>query len=286
MLHAIKKRTAASTAAARGVNPTAEFVQMKNKIALVKRNLAHADKKMVDADIMWKRQLASQRSFAENFRDGFVAEEGDTETYAVLEEFQRGATERYDHFVRSTTKEDETFAKMHVQLRAYLAEISEVEKRYGELVTAKSEVQRYQNKVDSIELKKKSNDLKKGRNLQKMDVERERYAELTGDIVAAQKEVYAKAGVVHRMALCSYWAAHSKHIEVLSKSMTGTAAWAEGIQEEMLAVDVTSLDLLDSAAGSEVSAADAGSLLATPPPTKRKAPSRNGALLSTPVLAT
>eukprot|EP00173_Palmaria_palmata_P001612 Plantae.Rhodophyta-Palmaria_palmata.ctg19175.p1 GENE.Plantae.Rhodophyta-Palmaria_palmata.ctg19175~~Plantae.Rhodophyta-Palmaria_palmata.ctg19175.p1 ORF type:complete len:243 (-),score=56.69 Plantae.Rhodophyta-Palmaria_palmata.ctg19175:353-1081(-) len=242
---------------------------------------------MVDADIMWKRQLASQRNFAESFRDGFVAEEGDTETYAVLEEFQRGATERYDHFVRSTTKEDETFAKMHVQLRAYLAEVTDVEKRYGELVTAKSEVTRYQSKVDSIELKKKTNDLKKSRNLQKMDAERERYGELTADIVASQKDVYAKAAIVHRMALCSYWAAHTKHIEVLSRSMTGTAAWAEGVEEEMLAIDVASLDMLDSAAGSEVSAVDTSSLLATPPPpVKRKAPAPNDALRSTPVLAT
>jgi hypothetical protein len=246
MLHALKKKTAASTAAARGVNPTADFVQMKNKLSLVKRNLMHADKKMVDADLMWKQQLAAQRSFAEDFCDGFVADEGDHETFAVLAEFTRGANERYDHFVRSTTKEDETFARMHVQLRVYLNEIMDVEKRYAELVTAKSEVSRYQKKVDGIELRKKVNDLKKSRNLQKMDAERERYGELTAEIVAQQKATYAKAAVCHRMALCAYWSAHSKHIEVLSRSMERTASWAHGVEDEMLAIDVATLDLLES----------------------------------------
>lgn len=229
---------------------------MKSKLALVKRNLAYADKKMTDADLMWKRQLAAQRSFGEDFCNGFVAHDGgDDETVAVLAEFARGANERYDHFVRATTKEDETFARMHVQLRAYLAEIAHVEKRYAELADATSEVSRYQSKVDAIELKKSTNDLKKSRNLQKMDAERERYAQLTAEIVAAQKGSYAKAATCHRMALCAYWSAHAKHVEVLSRSMERTAAWAEGVEDEMVAVDVAALDLLDGSVVSDLSAA-------------------------------
>jgi hypothetical protein len=282
MLHSLKKKSAASTAGARNVHPTAEFAQLKSKLNLVKRNLQHADRKMIDADLLWKRQLAEQRSFAEDFCDGFVGSEGD-DTHERMLEFASGATDRYDHFVRSKTKEDETFAKMHVQLGVYLAEIEAVEKRYAELVEAKSEVSRYSSKVDAIELKKKLNDLRKARNLQKMDAARDRYAELTKEIVTQQKNTYAKAAVCHKLALCSYWSAHAKHIDVLSKSLEKTAGWAASVEPDMLAIDVATLDLLDTS--SDVSKSETAAMSEPGSPVPLKLQSPTAAATGTPVLA-
>lgn len=255
MLHTLKKKSAATTAFARGVNPTAEFLQMKQKLVLVKRNLIFTDKQMVDADLMWRKQLAAQRSFSEDFCDGYVPMDGAMDdTQEVMFEFARAASERYDHFIRSTKQEDEAFTKMHEQVKKYVAEVSGVEKRYSELVEAKSEVARYQHKVDSIELRKNVNDLKKSRNLQKLDAERERYTELTVEILALQKATYAKAGICHKMALCAYWSAHSKHVDVLSTTMEKTAEWAKSIEGEMSGIDIAALDLIDTA--SELSKSD------------------------------
>lgn len=110
---------------------------------------------------------------------------------------------------------------------------------------------RYQKKVDSIEMKKKKDDLKKTRNLQKMDAEREKYSDLTTEVLAMQKATYAKAAIAHNLAICSYWTAHEKHLDVLKTSMEKTQAWASSVEDEMVAVDVGTLDLLDSV--SEVS---------------------------------
>lgn len=261
MLHSLKKKSGSTSARARGVNPSAEFMQMKSKLSLTKRNLQLANQKMIDADRMWKQQLSAQRSFAEDFSEGFVGQDGD-DTLEVLAEFNRGAQERYDHFVRSTAKEDETFAKMHEQLRVYIAEIEAVEARYPELVEAKSEVSRYQKKVDTIEMKKKTDDLKKERNLQKMDAEREKYSSLTSEIVAMQKATLAKSATAHNMAICSYWTAHEKHLAVLKSSMEKTQTWAAGVEDEMAAVDVATLDVLDNV--SEVSQSES-SLTASVP---------------------
>lgn len=271
MLHVLKKKTAATTASSRGVCPTAEFTQMKQKLALVKRNLVYTDKKMMDADLMWRKQLAAQRSFSEDFCDGYVPLDGVVDdTQEVMIEFARGATERYDHFIRAAKKEDEAFTKMRREVAKYVAEVREVEGRYSEIVEAKSEVARYQSKVDWIELRKNVNDGKKTRNLVKLDIEREFYKELAAEIVERQKATYGKASVCHRMALCAYWAAHSKHVDVLSTTMEKTAEWAKDVEGEMASIDIGALDVIDTASEfskSEASDGEASPTSSVPSPT-------------------
>eukprot|EP00173_Palmaria_palmata_P005164 Plantae.Rhodophyta-Palmaria_palmata.ctg8571.p1 GENE.Plantae.Rhodophyta-Palmaria_palmata.ctg8571~~Plantae.Rhodophyta-Palmaria_palmata.ctg8571.p1 ORF type:complete len:315 (+),score=87.81 Plantae.Rhodophyta-Palmaria_palmata.ctg8571:141-1085(+) len=286
MLHVLKKKTAATTASSRGVCPTAEFTQMKQKLALVKRNLVYTDKKMIDADLMWRKQLAAQRSFSEDFCDGYAPIDGVVDdTQEIMIEFSRGANERYDHFIRASKKEDEAFTKMRKEVAKYVAEVNEVESRYSEIVEAKSEVARYQSKIDSIELRKNVNDPKKTRNLLKLDIEREFYKKLAVEIVDKQKAIYAKASVCHKMALCAYWAAHSKHVDVLSTTMEKTAAWAKNVEVEMVSIDIASLELIDTASEfskSEASAGEASPTSSVPSPTytgaeggKNESPSAN-----------
>lgn len=111
-----------------------------------------------------------------------------------------------------------------------------------------SQTSRYQAKVDTIERAKKENDAKKTRNLQKMDSEKEKYDELVKTVIIAQKKTLAKSATVHRLALCAYWSSNAAHVQIQQRSMERTAAFARASEDELASLDISSLDIGDSAA--------------------------------------
>jgi hypothetical protein len=118
---------------------------------------------------------------------------------------------------------------------------------YPALTEARAEVSRYQKKVDGIfvnkEMKgKPHSDVKKTRNLEKLDAERERLEELTQAVVIAQKRTYAKAPLVHKLALCAYWVAYRTHLEIMTKSMEKTEAFASANEDEMFQLEVAKIN--------------------------------------------
>lgn len=245
MLHAVKKTVAKASAPSRGVNPPAEFLDLKTQLAAVKRNITLVDKKMTDANKAWAQQMMEQRRFSERFAEGYPSTSDDTAV--IASEFAESSQSLYDHFVRETDPAAQNYMKMQEQVQVYLKEIAEVEAMYPKLTEAKSETARYQGKIDTIERSKKNDEAKKNRNLQKMDSEKEKYDELAKTVVIAQKKTLAKSATVHKLALCAYWSSNAAHIQIQQESMQRTSDFARSHEDELAALDITSLDLSESA---------------------------------------
>lgn len=105
---------------------------------------------------------------------------------------------------------------------------------------AKSEADRYQSKLDSMERSRKPTDpAKKSRNLQKMDTERDAYKKLLAATITAQKETYAKHPIVFKAALTAYWLSHERHVTLLVQSLEHTQTFAKQAEREMLELNIS-----------------------------------------------
>lgn len=240
MLHSFKKNLAKASAPQRGVLPPGEFQDYKKRLTVVKRNIMNYDEKMTSCLRAMQKQMIEQRSFSENFVEGYPVT--DDETSVLARDFAVGAQEVYDYYIRETSPETASFLQMQAQVQGYLTEIDEVEAMYKELAEAKSETARYQEKVDALSMAKKVDDVKKQRNLDKYESERQKYDELVETVVSKQKKVYSKAALVHRIALCAYWQANEKHLEILQKSMQKTSKYVADNIEELANIDISTVE--------------------------------------------
>lgn len=241
MFHAIKKKVAKHSASKRGVVPSAEFLDYKQRLETVKRNMELVDTKLTEANLGWSKRMIDQRSFSESFVEGYP--NGTDETHAIAQEFAQGSRDLYDYFLRFTTPEMAEYHRLHDQVKVYIGELKALEETYPKVTEAKSESVRYQDKVDSLETSKKRNESKKVRNVQKLDNERERYEDLTRTVIAAQKKAFAKAPIVHKIGLCAYWLANDVHITIAMKSLERTADFARANASELSKINVAALDL-------------------------------------------
>lgn len=189
MLHSLKKRVAKAT---HKVEMQAEVDQYKGLLERVKKNLMTASKNMDDSNRLWMQHMMMNRSFSTSFVEGYVPQtQGDSvdETQVVAQEFERGSNDRYDRYVRETSPERTKYHRIHTSIRQYIKEIDEVEALYPDLVSAKSESDRYQSKMDSLEKSKKAADDRKTRNLAKQDANREKYNAMARHVLEVQKGI-------------------------------------------------------------------------------------------------
>lgn len=239
MMHKVKKSFHKATAPREDVLPSAAFLEYQQKLDAVKRNITMLDVTMTETNNAMTRQMIEQRSFSEKFADGYPMTLD--ETHAVAVEFKQGIGEVYDYFVRHTSPEVASYHRMQNQIKAYLKEIAEVEDMYPALSEARSETSRYQKKVDDIHMSNKRNDVKKTRNIHKLDVQREKLEQQTSVVLAAQKRTFAKAPMVHKLGLCAFWVAYRTHMQVMARSLEKTETFTTAHEEEMRNLDVASL---------------------------------------------
>lgn len=243
MFHSFKKNVAKATAGPRGINPGGEFLDYKNRLQNIKRNLNFVDKKMEEALRAWRVLIIEQRKFAHRVHEGYPIVNDDMETHA--RDFSEGAQKLYDYFLRERNSEAAPFERMHQQVKQYLTEIAAVERMYPELLVAKSESERYQSKVDAMDRSGRGSDVRRSRNVQKMDSEKERVEAIRRQVISSQKSTYAKASTVYKAALCAYWWTHERHTQVLLQMMEKTSQFAAEAGEELLKVDITQLSMGD-----------------------------------------
>jgi hypothetical protein len=244
MMHKVKKSFHKATAPREDVVPSAAFLEYQQKLDAVKRNITMLDVTMTETNNAMTRQMIEQRSFSEKFADGYPMTLD--ETHAVAVEFKQGIGEVYDYFVRHTSPEVASYHRMQGQVKAYLKEIAEVEDMYPALSEARSETSRYQKKVDDIHMSNKRNDVKKTRNIHKLDVQREKLEQQTNVVLAAQKRTFAKAPMVHKLGLCAFWVAYRTHMQVMARSLEKTETFTVAHEEEMRNLDVASLHVDNS----------------------------------------
>lgn len=243
MMHTLKKKVV-KRAKPSTAEPSAEFQSYKLKLETVKKNLAVADKRMDEAKAHWLKHVMDQREFSGGFVEGIA--DSSSETYEVASEFCEGSNARYDHFVRETNPADAPYNMMHQQLKEYLSEIKEVEKMYKKLLEAKSEAGRYQSKIDGMERAAKADDIKKERNLEKLDAEKENFLSIQREVTGAQKAVYAKADAAQKMALVAYWQMNSEHVKVMQASLEKTEEYSASNYDELASVNLLTLESDDA----------------------------------------
>lgn len=241
MFHTVKKKIGKAQGTVRGA-PNAEFLTRKMQLSNIKHSLKYTSAMLDSANRSWIRQMQDQRNFSDRFFEAYPTS-GD-EVHLVAARFAEGSQKLYDSFLREQDSDVKAYQNIHEQVKAYIKEIEAVEKLYGPLIEARSEADRYQNKIDHLERSKKQVDpSKKDRNLQKMDKEKESYKELLADVVAQQNKVYAKHTVVFKAALVSYWLSHEKHVTLMVKSLEDTQSFALTNAAEMGKLDIATLDV-------------------------------------------
>jgi hypothetical protein len=241
MMHRVKKSFHKVTAPRADVLPSAEFLDYQQKLDAVKRNLTLLDSKITETNNTMTRQMIEQRSFSEKFAEGYpVALD---ETHAIAVEFKNEIGDVYDYFVRQTSPEVASHHRMQNELKAYLKEVAEVELMYRELTDARAETSRYQKKVDAIHTSRKHTDVKKTRNIQKLDAQREKLDRLTASVITAQRRTFAKAPMVHKLALCAFWVSYRTHMQVMMRSLEKTEAFATAHEEEMGNLNIATMQV-------------------------------------------
>jgi hypothetical protein len=195
------------------IRPSAVFLDYQQKVDATKRIITLLDRAMTETNNALTRQVIEQRSFSEKFADGYpIAHD---ETHATAVDFKNGINEVYDYYVRQTSPEVASYHRMQNQVKAYLKEITEVEGMYAALTEVRAETSRYQNKVDALHASKKQNCVKKTWNIHKLDAQREKLDWQSTAEIVAQKRAFAKAPIVHKLALCAYWIAYRTHMRVM-----------------------------------------------------------------------
>lgn len=239
MLHSLKKSFAKATAPTRGMNPGGEFLDYKNRVHNVRKNLEHLDKRMDETLRSWSLIMMDQRQFSQKLSEGYPISGDHTDQVAA--EFEEGVQKVYDYFVRNTSPEAAAYHQMHKQVKDYLMEIEGVESKYAALMEAKSESERYQAKIDTITRSKKNKDDKKSRNFDKLDEQKQKYTEQLESIVALQKTTYEKAPIVYKIALCAYWTAHEVHTKIMMQSMEKTSKFIQEASSELSSINISEL---------------------------------------------
>lgn len=239
MLHAVKKKVAL---VATNTNAPAEFLDYKQRLASVKKNISSSLLGMDECSRHWMKGIADQRNFSSAFAEGYPMSHD--ETHSIAMKFAQGARDRHDYFTRYSSPEEARYQRMIEQLRGYVEEIDSIENMYPSLIEAKSEADRYQSKLDSMEHKRVS-DEKISRNIVKHDNEHDRYVALASEVVEAQKRAYAKAPIAYKMLLLAYWHANSRHVEIANKSLESTSDWVRSNEADMLAADLANMDVHD-----------------------------------------
>jgi hypothetical protein len=233
MLHVLKKKVKLHTSR---VDPGAEFQDFKLRLDVVKKNLSRAEQQIENSHKNSLQYVLDQRVFCTSFMDGYPTSEDDT--YAKAREFAEDAMERYEVFVRQVNADDAPFRKSQRELQVYIKEIEAVESHYPNLLQARSEFDRYQAKVDAMDKSSKTDDVKRARNRQKRDAEREKLDELTDSVIEMQKRTYAKSVMMHRVALVSFWAANAKHLEIMNSAVEKSLPYVRDNEEDVQNVDV------------------------------------------------
>lgn len=266
-MHSLKKMVV-KHAKPTGAEPSAEFQSYKLRLEAVSKNLTMADKRMDEAKAHWLKHVMDQRAFSGGYVEGIA--DSTSETYEVAQEFAEGSNARYDHFVRETNPADAPYNMMHEQLKEYLLEIKEVEKMYKKLADAKSEAGRYQSKIDGMEKAAKTDDIRKERNLEKLDTEKENFLAVQREVTNAQKAVYAKSDAAQKMALVAYWQMNAEHVKVMQASLERTEEYCAENYDELAGMNLLTLEA-DDVVESPTRAPLMPASLATPPKKERTA---------------
>lgn len=236
MLHAVKRKVARVQQPLKSA-PNAEFADLKQRLSSIKCSLKYTSAKLSAANRHWVILMQDQRQFSERFHESYPTTTDDT--YHVAKQFAEGSQLLYDRFTRETEDDVTAYNDIHKQVILFIKEIETVEAMYPKLADAKSESVRYQAKLDSMERsKRQADEVKKARNLQKMDSERDLYKKLLAETVKAQKETYLKHPIVFKAALTSYWLSHEKHVTLLVQSLEKTQEFAKNAEQEMRELDI------------------------------------------------
>lgn len=240
MLHAVKRSLARLHEPLTPTAPNGEFADYSQRLSAIKQALKYTSSMFTSANRTWVIQIQEQRQFSERFHEAYPTTTDDV--FIIAQQFAQGSQALYDKFTREITVDGNTYDRIHRQVLLYIKEIEELEASYPKLITAKSETNRYQGKLDAMERSRRPTDAaKKTRNLQKMDQQRDAYKRLLSTTVERQKLVYAKHAIVFKAALTAYWLSHEKHVTALVDSLKDTQRFAKAHEAQLEQLDILTL---------------------------------------------
>ena len=161
--------------------PNAEFSDYRQRLSSIKASLRYTSNSLTSANRGWIIQMQQQRAFSHRFQHAYPSTHDDI--YAVAAQFAEGSQSLYEKFTREEADKN-SHAQIQAQVDKYIVQIEKVEAMYGKLISAKAEMDRYQNKLDGLErATRKIDDEKKNRNATKLDRHKQIYDELLQQVL-------------------------------------------------------------------------------------------------------
>lgn len=236
MLHKVKKSVATMSP---HVVDNAEVQEYKHRLDGATKALTYGLQVMAATEKNWTTLVGS--NFV-GFSDRFATLYPDDDALrAVAKNTATSSMQLMKAFTARTEATGSDPRKMEEQVKAYLAEIEEVDREVKtSLQSAKIELDMYAKKMSSLQAKTGNHrdEGKIGRNLEKYDSARQEYENSVAAVVVKQKAVWDKRQLAFSALFVGYFTQQSTAVTHCASVLSGTFAFADANRENLVALNM------------------------------------------------
>lgn len=244
-MHKIKK----AAANAKGAE-NAEYVDYKNRLEMVAAYLCESSTALQESQRAWQDVCHQQKSFADKFALRYP-DKDEVRNFAKASSVS--SQKLVKNFVLKSESRDAPHWQVHEVVQDYLKEITDVSSEYGAVTDAAKEVAMYTKKVDDLQgAKKKVDEAKVSRNMEKLNDCREKYEQVLDRVVDRMKMVYNKRQVALKATYVAYWSSQLRAFNMIDSSLEETREFVESSVENLSTIKIRSLTAEDVAQFREV----------------------------------
>ncbi|GAB0497678.1 hypothetical protein MMPV_009015 [Pyropia vietnamensis] len=236
MLHKVKKSVATMSP---HVVDNAEVQEYKHRLDGATKALTYGLQVMAATEKNWTTLVGS--NFV-GFSDRFATLYPDDDPLrAVAKNTATSSMQLMKAFTARTEATGSDPRKMEEKVKAYLAEIEEVDREVKtSLQSAKIELDMYAKKMSSLQAKTGSHrdESKIGRNLEKYDTARQEYENSVAAVVVKQKAVWDKRQLAFSALFVAYFTQQSTAVAHCASVLSGTFAFADANRENLVSLNM------------------------------------------------
>ncbi len=212
-----------------------EYIDSKAALANVEKQLkAYSD--AADAShLAWGALMKTQREFSNNMTASYPRQDpvraNAAQFASNLSALQAAAT--------LADGEQAPWRALHATVTKYLQEIADLQKQFAPLEATFSEYLRYVSKSDKLANKKKRNEEKINRNLDKREKMRLDFHSKLNSTVVGMRAVLRKHPAVFQCALASFWLRNQNSLTLFADHTGQMHSECASITDALLQVDLT-----------------------------------------------
>lgn len=220
MMHKIKK----ATTNAKGTE-NSEYVDYKNRLDMLSAYLKESSGALKESEKAWLEVCTKQKAFADKFANRYPDKDR-------IRDFAKQSAGSSQDLVKEFVLKTEGHNAPHWQIDGivhdYIKEINDVATEYKSVDDAAKEVSLYTKKVDDLGAgKRKADEAKLSRNMEKLEDARNRYELVLDRVVDRMKVVYNKRQVALKATYIAYWSQQLRAFNMIDGSLDPTREFVE-----------------------------------------------------------